>query len=674
MTLDGFGQSPLRREDARLLRGEGVFTADIDLDGQAHMVVLRSPHAHADITAITAGAGRAMPGVLCVLTGDEAAADGLGAIPGDDGLMNRDGSAPVSPPRPVIAQGRVRHLGEAVAVVVAETLAQARDAAEAVVVDYSPLGAVGDIATATAPGAPLVWDEATGNVSLDWEAGDAEATAQAFAEAAHISELELIDNRVIVFPMEPVTAVGAFDAATGRYTLHAPSQGVHYLRETIAGHGLGIPESDLHVLTPEVGGGFGLRSNATPEQVLLLWAARRAARPVKWVAERSEAILSDLAARDHVTRAALALDAEGRFLALRVDSLANIGAYLTSYSRSVPTQGYAAALSGTYDLPAFHCRTRAVFTNTIMTNAYRGAGRPEGIYVTERLVDAAAAEMGIAPAELRRRNLVPAAAMPYATVTGETYDSGDFARCLDDALAAAPVGQAEQRRTAARRGGKRYGIGIASYVKINGGTPREAARLAFDADGGSVTLAIGTQDNGQGHLTTYAQLVAETLGLPLGAVRMVQGDTHAVESGQGTGGSSSISVGGVALAQAAQKIVEAGKPVAGELLEAAVADIEFGAGRYVVVGTDRAVGLAEVARAAAAAGGGLDEQAEYVAEAKTFASGCHVCEVEVDVETGAVEIVGYTVADDIGRAKASACPSPVAVGFTASTAAASAPM
>ena len=649
MTLDGFGQSPLRREDARLLRGEGVFTADIDLDGQAHMAVLRSPHAHADITAIDTQAAGAMPGVLAVLTSADAVADGLGALPGGDGLMNRDGSAPVSPPRPVIARERVRHVGEAVALVVAETLAQARDAAEAIVVDYSPRGAVGDIAAAVAPGAPLVWDEAAGNVSLDWEAGDATATERAFAEAAHVCELELLDNRVIVFPMEPVGAVGAYDAASRRYTLHTPSQGVHGVRETVAVHGLGIPESDLHVLTPDVGGGFGLRSGGTPEHVLLLWAARRVGRPVKWVAERSEAILADLAARDHLTRAALALDAEGRFLAIRVDSLANIGAYLTSYARNVPTVGYAAALSGTYELPAFHCRTRVVFSNTMMTNAYRGAGRPEGIYVTERLVDAAAAQIGMAPAELRRRNLVPATAMPYATVTGETYDSGDFEGCLDGALAAAPLGDAEQRRVAARRAGKRYGIGIASYVKINGGTPREAARLAFDADGAGISLAIGTQDNGQGHLTTYAQLVAEELGLPLGAVRMVQGDTDAVASGQGTGGSSSISVAGAALVQAAQNIVEAGKPAAGELLEAAVADIEFAAGRYVVAGTDRAVGLAEVARAAAAAGAGLDEQSEYVAAAKTYTNGCHVCEAEVDVETGRVEIVGYTVADDIGR-------------------------
>jgi carbon-monoxide dehydrogenase large subunit len=656
MAEDGFGQSPRRIEDDGLLRGAVPFTADIDRPGQTHMVVLRSPHAHADIGAIDTATASAMAGVVAVLTGADATTDGLKDIAGGDNLKNRDGSAPFTPARPVIARNRVRYVGEPVAVVVAETLTEARDAAEQVVVEYAPLPAVGGIEAATAAGAALVWDEAPGNLSLDWETGDQAATAQAFAAAAHVTEIDLVDNRVLVFPMEPATAIGEFvkdrgDAATGRYTLHAPTQGVHGVRDQIA-EILGVAESAVRVLTPQVGGAFGLRSTAAIEQVLVLWAARRCGRPVKWVAERGEAILSDLAARDHVTTAAMALDGDGRLLAIRVDNHANIGAYVTPYGRNVPTAGYAAAMSGTYELPAFHVRCRVVFTNTMMTNAYRGAGRPEGIYITERLIDKAALELGIAPAELRRRNLVTAAAMPYATVTGEIYDSGDFARNLDDALAMAGPDRTDERRERARRAGKRYGLGVSSYVKINGGTPREAARLAFETnDHGDamVALYIGTQENGQGHGTTYGQLIAEELGLPLHAVRLVQGDSDAVASGHGTGGSSAFSVGGVAVVQAARKIIDAGMASAGELLEAATADIKFADGHYRVAGTDRAVSLTAVARAAAAAGHGLDENSEYVAPAKTFANGCHVCEVEVDIETGQVAIVGYTVADDIGR-------------------------
>ncbi|MEE2981573.1 MAG: molybdopterin cofactor-binding domain-containing protein, partial [Pseudomonadota bacterium] len=513
----------------------------------------------------------------------------------------------------------------------------------------APRAAVATIAAATAAGAPLIWDQAPGNVSLDWEAGDSAATDRAFASAAHVTEIELVDNRVMPFPMEPATAMGEFDAAASRYTLHAPTQGVHGVRDHMAR----VLGSAVRVVTPQVGGAFGMRGTAAVEQALVLWAAKRVGRPVKWVAERGEAILSDLAARDHLTDAALALDGDGRMLAIRVDNRANIGAYITPYARNVPTVGYAAALSGTYDLPAFHLRSRVVFTNTIMTHAYRGAGRPEGIYITERLVDKAAAELGMAAAALRRRNLVPATAMPYATVTGETYDSGDFTNNLDDATALAGLEWAGARRDQARRAGKRYGVGLSSYVKINGGTPREAARIAFDAprDGGdpTITLYIGTQENGQGHRTTYAQIIAEELGLPISAIRMVQGDTDAVASGHGTGGSSAISVGGVATMQSARKIVEAGMAFAGELLEAATADIEFADGHYRVAGTDRTVTLTEVARAAAGGGSNLDEHSEYIAAAKTFANGCHVCQVEVDVETGQVEIVGYAVADDIGR-------------------------
>ena len=640
----GFGQSSLRLEDERLLRGEGQFTADFNAAGQAYMYVLRTPHAHADITAIDTSAARAAPGVCAVLTGADAAADGLGAMTADTRLKNRDGSAPLVPPEPIIGLHRVRYVGEPVAVVIAETLDEARDAGELIDVDYAPLDAVGTLAAAAAPGAALLWDDAPGNVSLDWQDGDLTATMAAFDQAAHVTSLELVNNRVMVMPMEPVAALGAYDAASGRYTLHAPTQGVHGLRRTLAGMVLKIPQSDLRVITPDVGGAFGLRATAIPEQALLLWAARKCGRPVKWVAERGEACLSDLAARDHLTKAWLALDGAARILAVRVENLANIGAYGSPGSLAIPTAGYAAAITGCYRIPAYHVATKAIFSNSRMTNAYRGAGRPEGIYVIERLIDLAAAELGLSKIDLRRRNMVPAAAMPYATATGELYDSGDFAGCLDRALEAVGETYIADRRRAARARGMRYGVGVSTYVKINGGVTSEAAQLTLD-ELGAVTLRVGSQDNGQGHRTAFAQIVAEELGLPLDAVRLVQGDSDAVASGQGTGGSSAISVGGVAVALAAAKIVEAGRPVAAMLLQSDAADITFADGCYGVVHGIRKVSLTETAKAA----GGLEERADYVAAAKTFANGCHICEVVLDPETGHVAITGYTVVDDVGR-------------------------
>ncbi len=648
MGEQGFGQAIRRTEDARFLTGAGRYTADIELPGQARACFLRSPHAHADIVALDAGAARSAPGVIAVLTGDDAAADGLGDIPRRDRLVNRDGSDPVSPPRPMIAHRRARYLGEPVAIVVAETEAQARDAAELIEVDFEPLDAVGDIAAATAAGAPLVWDDAPGNVSVDWAAGDAEATARAFAEARHVTRLELVDNRVIIMPMEPVAALAAWDAGAGTYTLYAPSQGVHLMRKDLVECVFKLPDEAMTVITPDVGGGFGMRSTAIPEQALVLWAARRTGRPVKWVAERGEAMLSDLQARDKVTRAEMALDGDGRILAIRCETLANNGAYVTPYGRGSATGGYAEEVTGAYDIAAYHVAVKVIFTNTMMIDAYRGAGRPEGIYVVERLIDAAAAELGVAPAELRRRNLVPAAAMPYATVTGETYDTGDFARNLDDALTLAGLGDVAARKAVARDAGKRYGVGLSTYVKINGGTDDELAELAFDEDGG-LCVAIGSQSNGQGHETAYAQLAAGRLGVPFESVCVVQGDTRRVRYGQGTGGSSALSVGGVALFQAADKIIETARDLAAELIEAAAADIAFADGVFMVAGTDRGVTMIEVAKAAAGRGAPLADSELYTAQAHTHANGCHVCEVEVDVETGAVAIVGYTSVDDIGR-------------------------
>ncbi|MFQ5784407.1 MAG: xanthine dehydrogenase family protein molybdopterin-binding subunit [Alphaproteobacteria bacterium] len=650
MNGDGFGESVLRKEDARLLTGRGRFTADIDLPGQVFAHILRSPHAHAEVGAIDAAAARGLPGVLAVLTGADAEADGLGVLPPLDDLKNRDGSAPASPVRPVLARGRVRYVGECVAVVVAESAARARDAAESIEVTYTPLPAVGDVAAAVAEGAPQIWPEAPGNVSLDWETGDSGAVERAFDEARHVTRIELVDNRVMPMPMEPVAAIGDYDRDAGIHTLYAPSQGVHGIRALLAEHLLGLPESALRVITPDVGGGFGLRGTATVEQALVLWAARRLGRPVKWVAERGEAIVSDLHARDHVTRAELALDADGRFRAVRVATLANLGAYIAPRARFIPTQGYAAAITGCYDIAACHVSVKAIVTNTVMTFAYRGAGRPEGIYVIERLVDKAAAELGVSPIELRQRNFVPAAAMPYTTAMDETYDSGDFAACLEAALAQADAAGFGERRRASQRTGKRRGLGVASYVKINGGTKDEIAELALN-ENGAATLAIGTQSGGQGHETAYAQMVAAGLGLDIDAVEVIQGDTARVAYGQGTGGSSALSVGGVALAEALETLVETGKRIAGDLLAAPVADIDFADGRFRAPDSDRAVTIAEVARAAneGGNGAGLVARARYRARARTYANGSHVCEVEVDPETGRVEIVAYTTVDDVGR-------------------------
>ncbi|MGH6953843.1 MAG: xanthine dehydrogenase family protein molybdopterin-binding subunit [Alphaproteobacteria bacterium] len=582
----GFGQRVLRTEDPRLLRGEGRFSADIELPRQAYGYVLRSPHAHAEIHAIEVARAARAPGVLAVLTARDADADGLGTFPVVDNLLSRDGGQPFTPRRGVLAQERARYVGEPVAFVVAESLDNARDAAELVEVSFAPLASVTDTALALSEGAPTIWPRAPLNLALDWAEGDRAATERAFARARHVTRLSLVNNRVMAVPMEPNAALGAYDAGEGRYTLHTPSQGVHVLREDLARHVLKIPETHLRVVSPDVGGGFGVRFFALSEHALVLWASRRIGRPVKWVAERAESMLIDCHARDHVTEAELALDGDGRFLAVRARTIANLGAYVSRDGRVVPTKDYAAAIVGAYAIPAFRVEVKAVFTNTVMTASYRGAGRPEGIYVIERLADLAAVELGLSPVELRRRNLVPRAAMPYRSATGELYDSGDFAKNLVDALALADRDGIEARKAAARARGRRRGLGLSTYVKINGGMPDEMAEIRL-AKGGEVELLIGSQPNGQGHATAYAQLVAERLGVPFEIVRVVQGDSDRVPYGQGTGGSSALSVGGSAVVAAAERVIESGRAIASHLLEAAEPDLAFADGRFTVKGTDR---------------------------------------------------------------------------------------
>ena len=655
MSQYGFGRSVRRLEDARLLMGHGRYTADIDLPGQAYAHVVRASYAHAEVRAVGVARARAAPGVLAVLTARDLDADGLGPLAGWETVKNADGGAPFTPDRPLLAGDRVRYAGEPLALVVADTRDAAEDGAELVDVDYRDLAAVTDTGAAMAADAPRLWDEAPDNVAMDWASGDRDATARAFSEAAHVTRLNLVNNRVIGMPMEPVAAVGVYEPADGRYRLYTPTQGVHRFRDQIAAEVLKIPARNLDVISPDVGGGFGVRIRPIPEQVLVLWAARRVGRPVKWVAPRTEAMVADVHARDHVTEAELALDGDGRFLAIRVSVTAAMGAYVSTNGRTSPTEGFATAIPSVYKTPAFHVRVCGVFTNTAPTNAYRGAGRPEAIYVVERLIDTAAAELGLSPVELRNRNLVPADAMPYRAPSGDVYDSGDFPRMLRDALAAADADGFPARCREARARGRRRGLGISVYMKINGGPPGELAEVRFD-EGGGVTVLIGSQSNGQGHETALAQMVCGRLGIPIESVRVVQGDTTRVANGHGTGGSSLLSVDGIALRDAIERVVEAGKRIAGHALEAAEADIDFADGRYVVAGTDRTLDMAEVALmsfeagpGAAGTGAGLAERACFAKDANTYTNGCHVSEVEVDIDTGKVDLVSHTVVDDLGR-------------------------
>jgi aerobic carbon-monoxide dehydrogenase large subunit len=656
MAQFGIGQPARRLEDRRLVAGRGCFLDDINRPGQAVMTVLRSPHAHARIRGIDTQAAAAMPGVAAVLTGADLAADGLGPIPCLATVMNHDGSAMALPPRPALARELVRHVGDPVAIVLADTPHQGLDAVERITVDYEPLPAVVETAAATDPSSPQIWPQAPGNVCFDWQAGDRTRTDAAFARARHVTRLELINNRVVINSMEPRGAVAEFDAATGRFTLHASSQGVHELRNQLARHVLRVAPDRIRVITPDVGGGFGMKTFLYPEYVLALWAARRIGRAVKWVSGRAEAFLSDTQGRDHVSRAELALDESGRMLALRVDARANMGAYLSGYAPVIPTLSYAPILSGLYTLSAVHLRMRGVFTNTVPVDAYRGAGRPEAAYLLERMIDRAARELDLDPAELRRRNFIAPSALPFTTCMQQIVDSGEFARNLDDACRLADTSGAEQRKAEARKRGRLRGVGISTYVEACGGGIDELAEVRVDPSG-AVTLVIGTQENGQGHHTAFAQILAERLGVPIERVRLVQGDTDIVPYGNGTGGSRALPVGGNAVLGAAEKVHAKARRWAAHLLEAAEADIEFVEGRFAVAGTDRAVTLREIAERAYLSQSpapeglefGLAERERFLPQAKTFPNGCHVAEVEIDPETGGVTVERYTVVDDFGR-------------------------
>ncbi len=649
MSKFGISQPVRRVEDARFVTGAGRYVDDIQLEGQTYGYVVRSPLAHARINGIEMAAARAAPGVIDIITGAELGANSTNHIPC---LAPLKGCA--QPKRPILCTDRARYVGDGVAFVVAETLAQAKDAADLIEVDYEDLDAVVDPRDADAPGRPLVHDGVPGNVFFDWAYGDADAVAAAFASAAHVTRLELVNNRVVANPIEPRAAIGDYHADDRKLTVYASTQGVWSLKDLLA-ENLAVPAKQIRVVTPDVGGGFGMKGVDYPEQVLVGWAARKLGRPVRWTSERSEGFVSDVHGRDHVTRAEMAFDAERRILAMRVATHANLGAYLSQVAPFVPTRAALKVLPGIYDVKRLHYRVKGVATNSVPVDAYRGAGRPEAIYVVERLMDAAARELGFDPPELRRRNLVPASAMPFTSAAGETYDSGDFGRVMDTALERAEWASFAERRRAARERCVRRGIGLAYYIEATMGAPEESAAIRFDADGIAEVL-VGTQSNGQGHETAYAQIVNERLGVPLEAVRIVQGDSDRIAMGGGTGGSRSVTIQGWALGDASQAVVAQGKRLAGHVLEAAEADIEFEAGRFRIVGTDRAVGIMELARSAhetpklpEALRGGLHGEAKVKVEAWTFPNGCHIAEVEVDEDTGAVRLVRYTVVDDFGR-------------------------
>jgi carbon-monoxide dehydrogenase large subunit len=651
------GQSVRRLEDPRLLQGLGRYSDDVSLPREAHAVLARSPHAHARIRGIDTSAALKLPGVLAVLTAAELAADGVGNLPSDRGRKRRDGSPASATPRPALLRERVRHVGDPVALVIAETHEQALDAADQLRVDYEPLPAVAGTANALRPGAPAVWDEAPDNIAFVAQAGQREAVDRAFAGAAHVARVDFVVTRVAAAPLEPRAAVGEYDRRSGRYTLHTGIQAPHGTR-TLLADVLKVPQSQVRVVTGDVGGSFGMRSGLYPEMVLVLWAARRLGRPVKWTSDRREGFLTDEHGRDNLSTVELALGADGTFLALRVAINLNVGAYLTQRSAGPGTNNIG-GVAGVYTTPAIHHQTTGVFTNTTPTGPYRGAGRPEATYAIERVIDVAARELGMDPIALRRKNLIPSSAMPFKTGLVFTYDSGDFARGMDLALSLADQPGFEKRRAEARTRGKLRGLGLANAIEVAGGpytsVNPDTAEIRVNPDG-SVIVFTGSTSMGQGNETAFAQIVCERLGVPPARIQVLWGDSDALGAGRGNGGSGALTVGGSAVTRASEKIVERGRRIAARMMEAAPEDVQFRDGRFTVAGTDRGVAFAEVARTAYAPRmlpqgmePGFSETAAFTPPAVTFPNGCQVCEVEIDPETGVVRIVRHTVIDDVGR-------------------------
>jgi carbon-monoxide dehydrogenase large subunit len=648
------GQSVPRKEDPKLLSGEGRYTDDVNLAGQAYAVMVRSPHAHGIIRGIDAEAALAMPGVLAVVTGTDLAAAGYGAVKPSVPFKNRDGSPMHLLPRSALPTERVRYVGEAVACVVAVSALAAKDAAEALQLDIEPLPAVTDAETAARPGAPQLFAEVAGNLILDYHYGDADAVAAAFARAHHVTRVKLVNSRIIVNPMEPRSAIGAYDAASQRWTLHVGCQGVFGLRNSLARDVLNVPVDKVRVLTGNVGGSFGMKASTFPEYLCLFHAARLLGRPVKWTDDRSESFLADHHGRAHERLGELALDAEGNFLAVRITGYGNMGAFLDGGSPIPSTLNTMRNAVGVYKTPLIEVVTKCVLTNTTPVSAYRGAGRPEGNYYMERLVDAAAAELGIDRAELRRRNHIRPEAMPYKAPSGLTYDSGEFSQLLDQALDLADWNGFEARREASRRNGLLRGRGIGNYLEATAPPSNEMGGIRFEADGG-VTIITGTLDYGQGHASPFAQVLTDRLGIPFERIRLLQGDSDELIAGGGTGGSKSMMASGTAIVEASQKVIERGKQIAAHHFETAVQDIEFADGTFQVSGTDRVIGIMELAEMLRA---GLKLPAElpqsldvahiFESAPAAFPNGCHIAEVEIDPETGTSQVVRYTMVNDFG--------------------------
>ena len=644
--LSKIGDAPKRREDARFVTGRGRYLDDIVFDGLAHAVVLRSPHAHARIAGIDTDAARRASGVLTVLTGADVAADGLKPLRPGAETNTVTGEPFLFEPQPLLAADKVRHVGEAVALVIAETREQALDAAELVAVDYETLPAVTTAAAARASGARLLTDKAPGNLCLDWRHGDRAAADAAFASAAHVVTVRLDNHRVVTNPMEPRGVVGSYDAATGRYTAYVSAQSIHATRDFTA-NALGVPREQVRFVAPDVGGGFGAKNFVYPEHALLPWAAKRVGRPVKWIATRSEVFLADHGGRDQSAVASLALDAGGKFLALRVESEANLGAYLAGSSAAVQTFQYAFLPGTVYAIPAIDLRVVGVFTNTTPIGVLRGPGYAEANNIIERLIDAAARQCGFDRFELRRRNFVPTQAMPMVNAVGNQVDSGAFPETFERALAAADMAGFARRRALSEARGLLRGFGLAYHIKGTGGNPSENVDIRFEADG-SVSLITGTQHIGQGHETTFPQILVDKLGVPNELVTLRQGDTDLIAHGGGHGSSRATYMGGTAIFRAADEIILKGTRIAAEMLEAAEPDIRFEDGDFVVVGTDRRVSLLDTANRARAVGEPLDTYHFWTREWMTFPNGTHVVEVEIDPDTGRVTLERYTAVDDYG--------------------------
>ena len=659
------GQAVRRKEDLRFLTGAGQYTDDVNPANHTHAYFLRSPHAHAKLRKVDTAKAKAAPGVVAVFTGADLT--GINGLPCGWLITGTDGKPMNEPPHPVLAQGKVRHVGDPIALVIAETPHEAKDAAELIDVDYEVLPAVVNCVAALKPGAPQIHEQAPGNKCYTWALGDKAAVDAAFAKAAHVAKVDIVNNRLVPNAIEPRAAVASYSRADDAYTLYVANQNPHVERLLMTAFVLGLPETKVRVIAPDVGGGFGSKIYLYAEETAMVWASKRVNRPIKWAAERGESFVSDAHGRDHVTHAEMACDKDGRFLAMRVVTTANMGAYLSTFASCIPTILYATLLAGQYATPVIWCEVTASFTNTVPVDAYRGAGRPEATYVVERVVHQAGVDLGLAQDEIRRRNFIRS--FPYATPVALTYDTGNYDATLDGAMAAADVAGYAARKAESGKRGRLRGIGYASYIEACGLAPSnvagalgaraglfEAGEVRVNPTGG-VTIFTGSHSHGQGHETTFAQVVAAKLGIDIDTVEVVHGDTGRIPFGMGTYGSRSLAVGGSAIVKALDKVIAKGKKIAAHLLEAAEADIEFKDGKFTVAGTDRSKAFGEVALAAYVPHNypldklepGLDETAFYDPTNFTYPAGTHICEVEIDPETGVVEVARFTACDDFGN-------------------------